>query len=241
MLKPYREWQSIIEFQTLAWEEWKLRKTPINCRVILQWAGIPNEKQYSTSDLYYTIRNLNKRKGYPTDRSLKSCKVLEMIASLLPQNFMFVILSTIIKGRISIITSKSQNSGYKTSVMVNTLETQLPLEDFRVFARGDINQWMDQQIVWCYGKERNGEKSGGLQCVFFFSPPPLPFLLSPQHLPQGLIFLLSPIFLCYKIKDSGYNTTNINKLSPAQNTPALQTRKVTTRQLSWFPYPLRLN
>ena len=34
--------------------------------------------------------------------------------------------------------------------------------------------------------------------------------------------LLSPIFLCHKIKDGGYNNTNINKLSPAQNTPSLQ-------------------
>lgn len=154
-------------FQTLAWEEWKLRKTPTNCRVILQWAGIPNEKQYSTSDLYYTIRNLNKRKGYPTDRSLKSCKVLEMMASQLPQNFMFVILSTKIKEEISIITSKSQNSGYKTPVMVNTLDTQPPIKEFPVFAQGDINQWLDQQIMRYYGKERNGGKSDNLQCVFF--------------------------------------------------------------------------
>ena len=36
-------------------------------------------------------------------------------------------------------------------------------------------------------------------------------------------FLLSLIFLRHKIKDGGYNNTNINKqLSPAQNTPALQ-------------------
>ena len=53
-----------------------------------------------------------------------------MMASLLPQNFMFVILSTIIKGEISIITSKSQKSDYKTSVMVKTLETQPPLKEF---------------------------------------------------------------------------------------------------------------
>ena len=40
---------------------------------------------------------------------------------------------------------------------------------------------------------------------------------------NGLLFLLSPIFLCHKIKDGGYNNTNIKKqLSPAQNTPALQ-------------------
>ena len=36
------------------------------------------------------------------------------------------------------------------------------------------------------------------------------------------VVLLSPIFLCHKIKDGGYNNTNIDKLSPAQNTPALQ-------------------
>ena len=38
-----------------------------------------------------------------------------------------------------------------------------------------------------------------------------------------LLFLLSPIFLCHKIKDGGYNNININKqLSPAKNTPAMQ-------------------
>ena len=47
-------------------------------------------------------------------------------------------------------------------------------------------------------------------------------LLSPSHLPEGLLFLLSPIFLCHKIKDGGYNNTNMNKLLPTQNTPALQ-------------------
>ena len=62
------------------------------------------------------------------------------MASLLPQNFMFVILSTKIKEEISIITSKSQNSGYKTPVMVNTLDTQPPIKEFPVFAQGDINQ-----------------------------------------------------------------------------------------------------
>ena len=37
-----------------------------------------------------------------------------------------------------------------------------------------------------------------------------------------LLFLLSPIFLCQKIKDGGNNNTNMNKLSPTQNTPGLQ-------------------
>ena len=38
-----------------------------------------------------------------------------------------------------------------------------------------------------------------------------------------LLFLLSPIFHCHKIKDGGYNNiTNTNKVSPNQNTPALQ-------------------
>ena len=36
-------------------------------------------------------------------------------------------------------------------------------------------------------------------------PVPLPPLLfSPSHLPWGLLFLLSPIFLCHKIKDGGF-------------------------------------
>ena len=60
------------------------------------------------------------------------------MASLLPQNFMFVILSK--KGEISIIiTSKSHNSGYKTPVMVNTLKKQPVLKEFPVFGRIDIN------------------------------------------------------------------------------------------------------
>ena len=40
--------------------------------------------------------------------------------------------------------------------------------------------------------------------------------------PKGLLFQLSPIFLCHKIKDGGCNNTNMNKLSPTQNTPALE-------------------
>ena len=40
---------------------------------------------------------------------------------------------------------------------------------------------------------------------------------------KGFLFLLSPIFHCHKIKDGGYNNiTNTNKVSPTQNTPALQ-------------------
>ena len=48
------------------------------------------------------------------------------------------------------------------------------------------------------------------------------FLLSPKHLPLGLLFLLFLVFLRHN-KDGGYNSTNINtQLSPAQNTPSLQ-------------------
>ena len=47
--------------------------------------------------------------------------------------------------------------------------------------------------------------------------------LLPLHLLWGLIFPLSPIFHCHKIKDGNYsNITNTNKVSPTQNTPALQ-------------------
>ena len=39
----------------------------------------------------------------------------------------------------------------------------------------------------------------------FFLPLPLPPLLFlPSHLPSGLILLLSPIFLCHRIKDGGF-------------------------------------
>ena len=61
-----------------------------------------------------------------------------------------------------------------------------------------------------------------------------PFLLSPSHLPLGLLFLLSPIFHCHEIKDGGYNNPNTTKVSPTQNTPALQAKikvkSTTTRQ-----------
>ena len=40
---------------------------------------------------------------------------------------------------------------------------------------------------------------------YFFLPLPLPPLLFlPSHLPSGLILLLSPIFLCHRIKDGGF-------------------------------------
>ena len=35
-------------------------------------------------------------------------------------------------------------------------------------------------------------------------------------------FLLSPIFLCHKTKDGGYNNRNMNKVLPTQKTSALQ-------------------
>ena len=68
--------------------------------------------------------------------------------------------------------------------------------------------------------------------------------MSPSHLPLGLLILLSPIFHCHKIKDGGYNSTNTNKVSPTQNTPALQAMKkskVTGKNQdlclwSWCPY-----
>ena len=61
----------------------------------------------------------------------------------------------------------------------------------------------------------------------FFSPLALPpFLLSPSHLPLGLLFLLSPIFHCHKIKDGGYNNRTQTTVSPTQNTPALQAKLI---------------
>ena len=68
------------------------------------------------------------------------------------------------------------------------------------------------------------QKNNDIGQAYFFSPLPLPpFLLSPSHLPLGLLFLLSPIFHCHKINlDGSYNNTNMSKVSPTQNTPALQ-------------------
>ena len=60
-------------------------------------------------------------------------------------------------------------------------------------------------------KQGGGRRENLSLFVFFFSPPPL---LSPSSalvtnwLPYGLLFLLSPIFLCHKIKDGGYCVTN---------------------------------
>ena len=71
------------------------------------------------------------------------------------------------------------------------------------------------------GANQRRRGGGGEREIFFALPLP-PFLLSFSHLLKGILFLLSPIFLCHKIKDGGYNNTNINKLSPTQNTPALQ-------------------
>ena len=48
---------------------------------------------------------------------------------------------------------------------------------------------------------------------------------------KGLLLLLSPIFHCHKIKDGGYtNITSANKVSPTQNTPALQASKIQKTQ-----------
>ena len=58
--------------------------------------------------------------------------------------------------------------------------------------------------------------------------------------PKGLLFLLSPIFHCHKIKDGGYNNTNTNKVSPAQNTPALQATYYGEKPLaSWTCYSIK--
>ena len=40
--------------------------------------------------------------------------------------------------------------------------------------------------------------------VFFLPLPLPPLLFLPSHLPSGLILLLSPIFLCHRIKDGGF-------------------------------------
>ena len=62
---------------------------------------------------------------------------------------------------------------------------------------------------------------------YFFSPLPLPpFLLSRSHLPLRVtISTPAPIFHCHKIKIGGYNNiTKTNKVSPTQNTSAVQAR-----------------
>ena len=58
----------------------------------------------------------------------------------------------------------------------------------------------------------SGEGVGREKYVFFFPLPLPPFLLSPSPLPLRLLFLLSRIFHCHKIKDGSYNNTNANKV-----------------------------
>ena len=49
------------------------------------------------------------------------------------------------------------------------------------------------------------QKNNVIGQAYFFLPLPLPPLLFlPSHLPSGLILLLSPIFLCHRIKDGGF-------------------------------------
>ena len=61
------------------------------------------------------------------------------------------------------------------------------------------------------GSQRGGGKGTGREKrKRVFSPYP-PLFLSPLHLTWGLLFLLSPIFLCHKIENDGCNETNINK------------------------------
>ena len=58
--------------------------------------------------------------------------------------------------------------------------------------------------------------------AFSLLPSPLSFF-RPSTYTKGCYFY-SPILRCCKIKDGGYNNTNINKLSCAQNMSALQVR-----------------
>ena len=68
-----------------------------------------------------------------------------------------------------------------------------------------------------------------------------------KQMARRKVVLLSPIFLCHKIKDGGYNNTNINKLSPDQNTPALQAlinhiyfiKRITKRCFCYLPSSLK--
>ena len=64
------------------------------------------------------------------------------------------------------------------------------------------------------GLVKGSREVAGLEENYSPTPPPPfplpPFLLSPSH-PTHPLFLLSPIFHCYKIKDGGYNNTNVNR------------------------------
>ena len=73
---------------------------------------------------------------------------------------------------------------------------------------------------------RVSQKNNDIGKVYFFLPSPFPlsFFRPRTHL-NGYYFCVSPIFHCHKIKDGGYNNTNTNKVSPTQNTPALQAKK----------------
>ena len=71
------------------------------------------------------------------------------------------------------------------------------------FARKEGRKW---------GESKGAGEGAGRKKIF--SPLPLPsFLLSPQDLPLGLLFLLSLIFLRHN-KDGGYNSTKSSFRSP---------------------------
>ena len=79
-----------------------------------------------------------------------------------------------------------------------------------VFARESVMSKLQKR------EGNKGREGGSAENI---SPLPPPFSsFRPNTYPKGL---LSPVLLCHKIKDDGYNHTNINKLSATQSTPAL--------------------
>ena len=96
------------------------------------------------------------------------------------------------------------------------------------FAReSDMLKLPEERRRWGKSKGAGSGRGERRENAVFFSPLPLPpFLLSRSHLPLRVtISTPAPIFHCHKIKVGGYNNiTNTNKVSPTQNTSAVQAR-----------------
>ena len=106
--------------------------------------------------------------------------------------------------------SGNRSSGGLSAYMLNQKlakgVTYVPSENKDIiWCKLDKTYFKFQKDIYLYGasqRERGGRGERRQNAVFFF-PSPSPSLspLSPLHLPLGLLFLLSPIFFCPKIKE----------------------------------------
>ena len=111
--------------------------------------------------------------------------------------------------------NRSENRSSRGNQKLAKGATYIPSENKNIiWCKLDKTYFNFQKDIYLYGasqRERGGRGERRENAVFFLPSPSL-FPLSPLHLPKGLLFLLSPIFLCHKIKDGGCNNTKMNKL-----------------------------